>query len=134
MSDIFERATRQKLRFETPKGLLSVEELWGLPLERGQISLDSIAEGLDELLNRSKKGSFVNKERSADPTIKLRFDIVLHIINVRLAEDEARAASKAEAERQQKILEIIAVKEDDHLRGLPIDELRALARRDAVKS
>jgi hypothetical protein len=29
---LFQKATRAKLRFETPKGLLSVEDLWDLPL------------------------------------------------------------------------------------------------------
>jgi hypothetical protein len=34
--NIFEQATRAKIRFSTPVGMLSVEDLWDLPLTSTQ--------------------------------------------------------------------------------------------------
>lgn len=49
---LFELATRQKLRFASPKGLLTVEDLWDLPMT-GNTSLDSVS----KLANRDVKVS-----------------------------------------------------------------------------
>lgn len=132
---MFEKAARQKLRFDSPKGLLSVEDLWDLPLGgRTTVSanLDDIAKRLHRLLKNDDDVSFVVKEKKSDATVQLKFDIVKHVIEVRIAEDEARAARKADSERRQKILAIIADREDENLKSLPLDELRALG--GAVKA
>lgn len=128
MSDIFEIAARRKLRFDTPKGPLTVEDLWSLPLERGVANLEDIAKGLHGLLKSDADVSFVRKEKKADPTVQLKFDIVVHIINTRVAEDEARATREADAAWDQKVLSIIKDREEESLRTLPLEELRALRR------
>lgn len=43
MQNIFEQAVRQKLRFQTVRGLLTVEQLWDLPLDKGEVNLYQIA-------------------------------------------------------------------------------------------
>ena len=49
MSNLFEVAARKKYRFDSQKGLLSVEELWDLPLQSTKsVSLDSIAIALNK--------------------------------------------------------------------------------------
>lgn len=47
---MFEKASRMKLRFNTQRGVLSVEDLWDLPL----IQLDNIAIALNKKLQESK--------------------------------------------------------------------------------
>ena len=49
MSEIFMKATQKKLRFDSTQGLLTVEDLWDLPLTgtNKKANLDDIAIGLD---------------------------------------------------------------------------------------
>ena len=126
---MFEKASRLKLRFDTPKGQLSVEDLWDLPLTSivGKATLDSIAIELNKQLKNSDEVSFVRAEKKSDPTVQLKFDIARHIIEVRMAENAAAATERAASERQQKLLAIIAKREDADLENLPLDELRKAA-------
>jgi len=99
---MFEKAVRMKLRFESIKGQLSVEQLWELPLtsQRGD-SLDSLAMKYNKLVKESEETSFV-EEVKKDSLCSLRLDILKYIISVRLKEkDEAKVAvvNKSEIER-----------------------------------
>lgn len=128
---MFEKASRLGLRFETHKGLLTVEDLWNLPLtsiRHDRANLDDIAVGLFRQLKESDTESFVKKAAKKDDTVQLAFDIVKHIIDVRIAEDEAAAIAKANAEKKRRILEIIAHKEDEQLTGLSLDDLKAMVQ------
>lgn len=125
---MFEKASRKKLRFESPKGFLSVEDLWDLPLtsSTGRANLDDIARGLHRQLNNSNDVSFVVKEQKSDETIQLGFDIVKHIIDIRIAENEAQLVAKANKEKKQMLLGIIAQKENEQLLNMPMDELKKI--------
>lgn len=122
---MFEQAARMKLRFDTARGALSAEDLWDLPLTstRGP-SLNDIAIGLHHALKHDTI-SFVDDER-LDPRLQLGFDIVKHVIDVRKEENRIAAEARAKAEQKQKILGILARKEDAELEGKSMDELRAL--------
>jgi hypothetical protein len=124
---IFEKASRLKLRFDTPKGFLSVDDLWDLHLisDIGRANLDDIARDLNRQLKNTEV-SFVRENQGADETLQLQFDIVKHIIDVRLAEQNAALAAKEKAERKQKILAIMSDKQEASLRGLPLEDLQRL--------
>ena len=127
---MFEKASRIGLRYETPQGLLTVEDLWKLPLTSsrpGRANLDDIAINLFRQLKESDTESFVKKAAKKDDTTQLAFDIVKHIIDVRMAEDEAAAVQRANKEKKRRILEIIAQKEDAQLFDASLDELKAMA-------
>lgn len=117
MSDkvnIFEQASRLKLRFTTPVGELSAEQLWDLPLT-GTRSLDAVAVSLNDQLNKSEVKSFVSSTSTADKLVQLRFDIAKYIIEVRKEEKQA-AADKAENASKRKLLkEAIAAKQNEQL-------------------
>lgn len=127
--NMFEKASRLKLRFETPQGNFNCEDLWDLPLTVGvanKVSLDGIAVGLNRLLKTTDPVSFVIKDKKADTTLQLKFDIVLHIINVRQAEMELAATAKANADKKQQLLALIATKENEQLSSKSLDDLRAM--------
>lgn len=125
---MFEKASRCRLRFETMQGSLSVEDLWDIPLTgRGpRTSLDSIAIKLYEELQTTTVVSFVNTPAKADEETQLKFDVVKHIIGVRKKEADDALLEHQRAERKQKLLGILARKEDNELESLPVDELRKL--------
>ena len=127
-TNIFEHATRIKLRYATSMGLLSYEDLWNLPLTsaRGNVCLDDIAKAANANVNLSQEESFVTKPAPKDLEAILAFDIVKHIIDVRLTENAARLAAQDKAAKKGKILELIADKQDDVLKGSSMEELQKM--------
>jgi len=127
---IFEQATRSKLRVSTAKGLLTVEDLWDLPLvskSGPQVNLDDLARAAYKEMEESACQSFVQKACKISETAKLKFDIIKHIIEVRLAERDAAIERSEKAVKKQRILELIATKEDESLAGKSLEELQKLA-------
>jgi hypothetical protein len=124
---MFEKASRLAIRFESPKGLLTVEDLWPLPLtvRNGGASLDNIARALNKQIKDTDTESFVVKTTKTDEVTQLKFDIVKHIIEVRLAEAEVAATAADKREKKQKLLALVAEKQDEALKGASIEELMA---------
>jgi hypothetical protein len=124
--NIFEEATRQKLRFETGKGLLSAEDLWDLPLSSatGKVCLDGIAIDLhNQLKTTSDVVSFVDETAQKNPTIQLRFDVVKHVIDQRKRENAEAAAAKVRAETKQQILAALARKRESAIDAMSEEDL-----------
>ncbi len=128
---MFEKASRAKLRFESPQGPLAAEDLWDLPLTSlltGKANLNDLAKGLFRQLKDSGEVSFVDPTTTADAATQLKFDIVKHVIEVRVAERDAAAVAQANKEKKQLILGIIAQKENEALSNTSLDELRAMVQ------
>lgn len=125
---MFEKASRLKLRFDTPKGLISVEDLWDLPLSSttGKANLDDVARSLHQQLKDTEEVSFVTPTTTDNQPMKLGFEIVKHIISVRLAEKAEREQAAANREKKQKIMAIIEQKQDAALSALSVEELNKL--------
>lgn len=124
--NIFEVATRQKLRFETSKGLLSLEDLWDLPLTSatGKACLDEIALVLHKQLRATADVvSFVDNTAAQNPTIQLRFDLVKHVIEQRKLENAEAANAKARAETKQQILAALAKKRENAVDAMTEEQL-----------
>ncbi len=123
--DIFVQATRMKLRFSTPAGLMTVEDLWDLPLQKGKVNLDALAVGISNEM-ASTSTSFVNKTERKNETLDMKLRIILHIIQTRMEEAEQNEKREVKAQEKARILEIIARKEDANLEGKSLDELKGL--------
>jgi hypothetical protein len=124
---MFEKASRIKLRFATPAGLISTEDLWDLPLTSkvGAANLDDLAKGLNRKIGDNEE-SFVDKPAKTNTTDQLAFDIVKRIIEVRLEEREAAKTARDKAVRKQKILGILADKKDEALKSMDVADLEKL--------
>ena len=125
---MFELAARKKLRFNSPKGLLSVEDLWDLPLTSGtKANLDDIARYLHSELKDESISFVTPPSKAADGDTALAFEIVKHIIKVRLDENEAKRTATERSEKRQQLLALIAQKETEQLAGQPLEDLRKMA-------
>ena len=123
---IFEQGTRAKLRFTTPNGMLGIEDLWDLPLTSRRANLDDIARYLDAELKSSASVSFVKDGSETNAATKLAFDIVLHIINVKLAEQKAASLAADNREKKQRIMAIIEQKQAEALSASSIEDLQQM--------
>ena len=126
---IFEQASREALRFSTTSGSISTEDLWNLPLTstRG-LNLKDIAVSLQTQLDKQplKALDFFDSAEVADPTLQLRFDIVKHIVTSKVAEANAKTVEKVRDSQRSQIKALIQDKENEALKGLSIEELKAL--------
>lgn len=120
----FKLASQQKLRFQTNKGLLSTEQLWDLSLE----DLDALAVSLETEHKQSAKKSFIVKTTLKDKTAKLRFDVVLDVLNTKVVEEEAATEAMEIKEHNKKIISLIAEKQDESLKGKSIKQLEAMLK------
>ena len=123
---MFDKATRLKLRFESNKGLLSVEQVWDLSLT----ALNEMAKGLSRQVKAAEtdEEDFIGTKSNVDSELQLRFDVVKHIIGVKLKErDDSREAAERKANNQV-ILELIQRKKQQELESKSVEELEALLK------
>lgn len=123
---MFDKATRLKLRFESNKGLLSVEQVWDLSLT----ALNEMAKGLSRQVKAAEtdEEDFIGTKSAVDSELQLRFDVVKHIIGVKLKErDDSKDAAQRKADNQV-IMELIQRKKQQELEGKSVEELEALLK------
>lgn len=121
MEQNFKKASRLKLRFQTSKGVLSVEQLWDLSLNE----LDGLAVHLEESC-KNKTKSFLNKKTEQDELSQLRFDIVMDVLTIKVEEREALQKANENKLHDQKILQLIQAKKEEQLSNLTVEELEKL--------
>lgn len=121
---MFKKANKLKLRFETSRGLLSAEQLWDLPLEE----LDALAVSLEEVHAESGKKSFLVKRSTKDATAKLRFSIVVAVLEDKVADANKASTAADNKAHNEKILGLIANKQDETLAGKSVEELEAMLK------
>lgn len=121
MEKMFEYAVRNKVRFPF-KGLISVEDLWDLSVRE----LDSIFKTLNAQVKESQEESLLATKTKEDETLSAQIEIVKHIVKTKLDEAETAKHSKELKEKKQKIMEIIAAKQDESLHNASVEELQAM--------
>lgn len=121
VENIFEYVTRNKVRFPF-KGMISVEDLWDLSLT----NLDSIYKTLNKKVKQSEEESLLTTKADVDTELEVQIAIVKHIVSVKLTEQEIRDKACAKRERKQKIMSIIAAKQDEALQNSSIDDLQKM--------
>lgn len=125
--NIFEQATRGKLRFPSTKGMLTVEDVWILPLTSTRSdSLDSLAKAANAEVKAGEEESFVEVKTTSNTIAQLQLDILKHIIAIRLQENKDKAEAAERKAKKEQILSLIANKENEALANKSTDELQAL--------
>lgn len=120
-TNIFEYAVRNKVRFPF-KGMISVEDLWDLSLT----NLDSIYKTLNKQVKQSEEESLLATKTSVDTELEVQIAIVKYIVSVKLEEQEVRTKAAENKAQKQKIMSIIAAKEDEALKNSSVDDLKKM--------
>ena len=120
-TNIFEYAVRNKVRFPF-KGIISVEDLWDLSLT----NLDSIYKTLNKQVKQSEEESLLATKTSVDTELEVQIAIIKHLVSVKLEEQETREKIAAKRAQKQKIMSIIATKEDEALHNSSVDDLKKM--------
>lgn len=130
---IFEQAAKTKLRFNTPIGMLSVEQVFDLHLDnsRHNLDLDRLAQLMDAELQASSTKSFVKKTTDRNKVAHLRMDIVLHIIAVKVELKEKAERQATVAAERARLTDALVKAKDAALGAMSeADILKALAALD----
>lgn len=124
--NLFEYAARTKLRFPSSRGELTVEQLWDVPLRsKDDFNLNAVAKSVNNNLKAVSEENFVETTKTAQHTkLEATFELVKHIIDVKLAE-EADAKNRADKKiEKEKLLKILGEKQDGKLSELSENELK----------
>ena len=125
--NMFEKAIRTKLRFPSPVGQLTVEDLYDLPLTSTKgPSLDDTARRIYKTVKESDEMSFVDESSSKASDSEFALEIVKHIIAVRKEENRVTREASERKIKKERIAQILAEKENDDLKNKSTDELREL--------
>jgi hypothetical protein len=124
---MYKQLIKDKTRFVTSKGELSLEQLFTLSINE----LDTLAVSLQEAYDKSNnKKSFIEKKTTKDKTLKIQLDVVLDILQDKLEEAEVAKTKAENKARNAKIREIIAEKQDTALANKSINELKSMLTED----
>jgi len=124
--NIFEYATRNKLRFASTRGDLTVEQLWDVPLRsKDDFNLNAVAKTAFKALKDATEESFVENTRTAlHLKLEATLEVIKHVIEVGLNE-EASAKRRADNKiEREKLLGILADKQNGKLSALSENELK----------
>lgn len=125
--NIFERAARAKLRFVSIKGELVIEQLWDLPLQSTTgFDLDSIAKNTNAQLKALTADSFIPSARPnpAKAELELKLEILVHIIGVRVDENQKKLLKAHNDARRTKLYDALEKKQDAELLGMSAEDIR----------
>ena len=122
-SNIFEYATRNKLRFQY-KGSITVEDLWDLKLT----DLDSIYKDLNAKVKTTKEESLLTTTETTeeDTRLKVSIDIIKYIVSVKLSEKKAAEEEATKKAKKQEILAIMAERQKAALHNASDEELQKM--------
>ena len=118
---MFEVATRKKFRFPF-KGSISVEDLWDLSLQQ----LDGIYKTLNSQQKQAQEESLLAVRTAEDEDLALKIEIIKHIVSVKQDEINAAVRAKEVKDQREKIMAILADKQDQDLRSKTPEELQAM--------
>ena len=121
MSNMFEKAVKGKYRFPY-KGQIAVEDLYVLPLG----SLDTMFKTLNAEVKKTDEESLLQTKSEEDDILATKIEIVKYIFNEKLEEKKNRQEAAERKEKKQKIMQIIATKQDEALRNASVEDLQKM--------
>lgn len=119
--NLFEMATRNKMRFPSTKGELSVEDLWDL----SDKDLDVVYKNLKDQEVKSSEESLLD-DANVDPKLTAAIGIVRYIFTTKRNEKLAEKERINKKLTQKKYIDALSKKEDEAIEKMSEAELRAM--------
>lgn len=119
---MFERAAKCKLRFQSSKGSLSVEDLFDLSLT----SLDNLAKDVNRQLKAEVEESFIEKKSQSSSDLELRLEILKHVIAHKVGVAEASKKRAETLAKKSQIEDILLRKKSQQLEEMSVEDLLKL--------
>ncbi len=119
--NLFEMATRSKMRFPSTKGELSVEDLWDL----SDKDLDVVYKNLKDQEVKSSEESLLD-DANVDPKLTAAIGIVKYIFTTKRNEKLAEKERINKKLTQKKYIDALSKKEDEAIEKMSEAELRAM--------
>lgn len=127
---LYKKAAQVKLRIQTCKGLLSVEDIWGLSLANLDASIRSLAPLVKKYQTEDSDLDFLssNSDTKSEETslLELSFEILKDVYITKKEEANAKAKARETKEFNQRIMSLIAEKQENSLKDKSIEELMAM--------
>lgn len=120
VTNIFKYAAKKAFRFPY-KGVATVEDLFNLDMD----SLDMVYKTLKKQQKASDEESLIGEKTTEDKNLEIKLAIVKEIFEDKKAAAEKAKRIVANKAKNQKILEILAKKENEALENMSEDELKA---------
>ena len=125
--NIFEEATRMKLRFDTVKGSNSVEDIWTLPLTHSHmLSIKSVLSNVTEQFNKLTNSNDLIKDEKKEYILSLKIAILKAIIKRKEADAQAILDEKKRKDDLAELDRLIDEKSRSELSNKSIDELKEM--------
>ena len=119
--NIFEAASKNKYRYPY-KGMITTEDLWDMT----PTQLDIVYKALNKGVSEAQVSSLMHKVTEVDAELLNKTEIVKYIFTAKVAEAEARKNDAAKHAKKQRILDILAQKQEDALQSMSEDELKKM--------
>lgn len=123
--NVIEQAVREKLRFATVRGALTVEQLFDMPLVASDgFDLDSLSRVLLSDVKDYGQESLVKKDVNVSrDAAELRVAVVKHVIDAVQEKLDEKSAAVAKQQRRQKLLAALETKESEELATMSREDL-----------
>ena len=120
MENLFETAARKKFRFSY-KGQITTEDLWDLT----PAQLDGVYKALNKTARAQGEDSLMD-DRAVDVDLRDQIAIVKYIFEKKKEEKEAARAAAENKAKRDRILEVLAAKQDEALKNMSEEELQKM--------
>jgi len=127
--NIFEYAARNKVRFQSVRGELTLEQLWEVPLRpngsRDDFNLNAVAKAANKAWKDISEESFVETTKTPEHVRReVTLEVVKYVIDTKLAEEEVAKKKADNKIEKEKLLGILAEKQAGKLSELSEKELQ----------
>lgn len=125
MTNLFAQALKNKVRFQTEKGLLTVEDLFDLSLNSLNVIYQRLSKSKKELSGDALFESEDLSKRREEKRLEDAMAIVKTVFEIRQKEIQEKESRQAKALEKRRLLEALAEKREEGIKQLDEDEILA---------